>query len=81
MYLGSFELTICGLMTCVLINCTTHNIRLGYMVEQRILIIMKKQVKQPQINKNNKKKPENLMKKEYAETYEKLKSEIRDEQS
>ena len=54
---------------------------LGYMLDQRIVNSMKKQGKQPQINKNNKKKPENLMKKEYAETYEKLKSEIRDNQS
>lgn len=35
--------------------------------------MMKKQTKRPQINKNNKTKPENLMKKEYVETLEKLK--------
>lgn len=30
----------------------------------------------PQKNKNNKKKPENLMKKEYLESFEKLKKSI-----
>ena len=39
---------------------------------------MKKQTKQPQINKNNKTKPENLMKKEYVETLETLKKEIQE---
>jgi hypothetical protein len=39
--------------------------------------IMNKQTKRPQINKNNKTKPENLMKKEYDETLEKLKKDIR----
>ncbi|WP_297473201.1 hypothetical protein [Nitrosopumilus sp.] len=34
----------------------------------------------PQINKNNKTKPENLMKKEYVETLEKLKKDIKEEQ-
>ena len=42
---------------------------------------MKKQTKIPQVNKNNKTKPENLMKKEYAETFEKLKKDIREEQN
>lgn len=41
---------------------------------------MKNKSKQPQINKNNKTKPENLLKKEYVETLEKLKKDIRDEQ-
>lgn len=41
----------------------------------------KKQNKQiQQINKNNKTKPENLMKKEYVKSYEKLKQDIKDEQ-
>ncbi|MHA7647469.1 hypothetical protein [Nitrosopumilus sp. S4] len=41
----------------------------------------KKQNKQvQQINKNNKTKPENLMKKEYVESYEELKQNIKDEQ-
>ncbi|MCV0392050.1 MAG: hypothetical protein K5790_02020 [Nitrosopumilus sp.] len=41
----------------------------------------KKQNKQTQqINKNNKTKPENLMKKEYLESYEELKQNIKDEQ-
>ena len=40
---------------------------------------MKKQTKHPQINKNNKIKPENLAKKEYLETLEKLKEDIREE--
>jgi hypothetical protein len=39
---------------------------------------MKKQSKQLQINKNNKTKPENLVKKEYSEAFEKLKKEIRE---
>jgi hypothetical protein len=39
---------------------------------------LKKQSKQPQINKNNKTKPENLMKKEYLESFEKLKKEIKE---
>jgi hypothetical protein len=43
--------------------------------------IMKKQTKHPQINKNNKTKPENLMKKEYVETLEKLKKDIQGEQN
>lgn len=42
---------------------------------------MKKKNKQLRINKNNETKPENLMKKEYTETYEKLKKEIKDNQS
>ena len=42
---------------------------------------MKKQTKTPQINKNNKTKPENLMKKEYVETLEKLKKDIQREQN
>jgi dynactin complex subunit len=42
---------------------------------------MKKQTKIPQINKNNKSKPENLLKKEYIETLEKLKKDIREEQN
>ena len=41
---------------------------------------MKKKSKTPQTNKNNKTKPENLMKKEYTDTYEKLKKEIRENQ-
>ena len=41
---------------------------------------MKKQTRIPQINKNNKTKPENLMKKEYAETLEKLKKDIQEGQ-
>ena len=40
--------------------------------------ILKKQSKQPQINKNNKTKPENLIKKEYLESFEKLKKEIKE---
>jgi hypothetical protein len=40
---------------------------------------MKKQTKIPQINKNNKTKPENLMKKEYVKTLEKLKKEVQEE--
>ncbi|WP_255430810.1 hypothetical protein [Candidatus Nitrosopumilus sp. SW] len=40
---------------------------------------MKKQTKHTQINKNNKTKPENLAKKEYLETLEKLKKDIRKE--
>jgi len=39
---------------------------------------LKKQSKQSQINKNNKTKPENLMKKEYLESFEKLKKEIKE---
>jgi hypothetical protein len=39
---------------------------------------LKKQSKQPQINKNNKTKPENLVKKEYLESFEKLKKEIKE---
>ena len=35
----------------------------------------------PQINKNNKTKPENLMKKEYLESYDKLKKDIRASQT
>ena len=42
---------------------------------------MKKQTKQPQINKNNKTKPENLKKKEYVETLDKLKKDIREEEN
>lgn len=42
---------------------------------------MKKQTKHPQINKNNKTKPENLAKKEYSETLDKLKKGIRKEQN
>jgi len=42
---------------------------------------MKKKTTQPQINKNNKTKPKNLMKKEYVETYEELKKEIKDNQN
>lgn len=34
----------------------------------------------PQTNKNNKTKPENLMKKEYLESYEELKKSITKEQ-
>jgi len=41
---------------------------------------MKKQKKHLQINKNNKTKPENLSKKEYVETLDKLKKDIREEQ-
>ncbi len=37
--------------------------------------------KQLQINKNNKIIPRNLMKKEYTETHEKLKKEIKDNQN
>ena len=40
--------------------------------------ILKKLSKQPQINKNNKTKPENLIKKEYLESFEKLKKEIKE---
>ena len=41
---------------------------------------MKKQTKHhPQINKNNKTKPENLVKKEYVETLEKLKKDIQED--
>lgn len=44
-------------------------------------IMTKKQNKQvQQINKNNKTKPENLMKKEYDESYKELKQNIKDEQ-
>jgi hypothetical protein len=39
---------------------------------------MKKQTKKPQVNKNNKKKPENLIKKEYTEDLDKLKKEIKE---
>jgi hypothetical protein len=39
---------------------------------------MKKQNKEPQINKNNKIKPENLMKKEYLESLDELKKEIKE---
>lgn len=42
---------------------------------------MKKQTKNPQINKNNKTKPENLVKKEYVETLEKLKQDIHEDQN
>ena len=42
---------------------------------------MKKQTKIPQINKNNKTKPENLMKKEYIEEFEELKKDIQEEQN
>ena len=42
---------------------------------------MKKQTKIPQINKNNISKPENLLKKEYVETLEKLKKDIQEEQN
>jgi hypothetical protein len=38
----------------------------------------KKKEKVPQKNKNNKTKPENLMKKEYLESLEKLKEEIKE---
>ena len=34
----------------------------------------------PQINKNNKVKPENLMKKEYSESYDELKKDIQKNQ-
>jgi len=34
----------------------------------------------PQTNKNNKTKPENLMKKEYLESYDKLKKDIQKSQ-
>jgi len=34
-----------------------------------------------QKNKNNKKKPENLMKKQYLESYEELKKSIKDQQT
>jgi len=34
----------------------------------------------PQINKNNKTKPENLMKKEYLKSLDELKKSIKDEQ-
>ena len=37
-----------------------------------------KKKKAPQKNKNNKTKPENLMKKEYLESLEKLKEEIKE---
>ncbi len=37
-----------------------------------------KKVKAPQKNKNNKTVPENLMKKEYLESLEKLKKEIKE---
>ena len=40
---------------------------------------MKKQTKNPQINKNNKTKPKNLVKKEYVETLEKLKQNIQED--
>jgi len=49
------------------------------MIEEGNTYMTKKQTKQPQINKNNKTKPENLMKKEYIESYEKLKKEITDQ--
>lgn len=42
---------------------------------------MKKQTKQPQINKNNKTKPENLKKKEYVVAFEKLKKDIHEKQN
>jgi hypothetical protein len=42
---------------------------------------MKKQTKQAQINKNNKTKPENLAKKEYVETLDKLKKDIQEDQN
>ena len=35
----------------------------------------------PKINKNNKTKPKNLMKKEYNESYEELKNEIKESQN
>jgi hypothetical protein len=39
---------------------------------------MKKQNKRSQINKNNKSKPKNLMKKEYLESLDELKKEIKE---
>ena len=39
-----------------------------------------KNKKMPQTNKNNKTKPENLMKKEYLESYDKLKKDIQQSQ-
>lgn len=39
-----------------------------------------KKEKTPQVNKNNKTIPENLKKKEYLESYEKLKKDIRTSQ-
>jgi len=39
-----------------------------------------KKGKTPQVNKNNKTIPENLKKKEYLESYDELKKEIRKEQ-
>lgn len=52
------------------------------MLQSSIFSMAKKQQskKVPQINKNNKTKPENLMKKEYAESYEELKKDIRKNQ-
>ena len=41
---------------------------------------MRKKNKESQVNKNNKTKPENLMKKEYLEAFEKLKKEIQEKQ-
>ena len=41
---------------------------------------MKKQTKHPQVNKNNKTKPENLMKKEYLKSYDELKKDIQQSQ-
>jgi hypothetical protein len=42
---------------------------------------MEKQTKHPQINKNNKTNPKNLIKKEYVEILEKLKKDIQEEQN
>lgn len=55
---------------------------LEYMLQSGIFSMAKKQQnkKVPQINKNNKTRPENLMKKEYVESYEELKKDIRKNQ-
>lgn len=52
------------------------------MLHSRIFSMAKKQQgkKVSQINKNNRTKPENLMKKEYIESYEELKKDIRKNQ-
>lgn len=53
---------------------------LEYMLQQHVINMLKVKPKKMQINKNNKTKPENLMKKEYTESLEKLKQEIKENQ-
>ncbi len=51
------------------------------MQQQHMVYMVKNKPKKVQVNKNNKTKPENLMKKEYTESYEILKKEIKKKQS